>query len=171
MVKHHRILGLVIDKRMSWNKHIQDAKERAGKKPNLTECLSHTSSGADQKKLLKIHQMNIPSTLRDGETAYGSAPKAVLRELDPIHHRGVRLALGTFTVCKTENVLCEAKLPTLTEMRDENTMKTGIRILTNENHATRSQIINQNIYDDNERQNFSDKWTFMEKKWRKFPTI
>jgi hypothetical protein len=72
----------------------------------------------------------------------------VLRKLDPIHHRGVRLALGTFAVCKTENVLCEARLPKLTEMRDEDTMKTGIRILTNENHPTRSQKINRNIYND-----------------------
>jgi hypothetical protein len=60
----------------------------------------------------------------------------------------VRLAFGTFAVCKTENVICEAESPTLTEMRDENTMKTGIRILTNENHPTRSQMIYQNIYDD-----------------------
>jgi hypothetical protein len=71
--------------------------------------------------------MIILSTLRYGETAYGSASKVVLRKLDPIHHRGVRLAFRTFTVCKTENVLCEAGLSKLMEMRDENTMKTGIR--------------------------------------------
>jgi hypothetical protein len=82
--------------------------------------------------------MIILSTFRYGEKAYGSASKAVLRKQDPIHHRGVRLALGTFAVFKTENVLFEAGLPTLTEMRDENTMKTGIRILTNENQPTRS---------------------------------
>jgi hypothetical protein len=92
--------------------------------------------------------MIILSTFRYGEKAYGSASKAVLRKQDPIHHRGVRLALGTFAVCKTENVLCKAELPTLTEMRDENTMKTGIRILKNENQPTRSQMINWNIYDD-----------------------
>jgi hypothetical protein len=34
------------------------------------------------------------------------------------------------------------------EIRDENTMKTGIRILTNANHPTRSLMINRNIYDD-----------------------
>jgi hypothetical protein len=72
--------------------------------------------------------------LRYSETAYGSAFKVMLRKLDPIHHIGVRLALGTIAVCKTENVLCEAELTTLMEMRDENTMKTGMRILTNENH-------------------------------------
>jgi hypothetical protein len=36
MVKHHRILGLVIDQRINWHKHIQGAKERAGKELNLT---------------------------------------------------------------------------------------------------------------------------------------
>jgi hypothetical protein len=40
-------------------------------------------------------------TMRYGETAYGTASKAVLRKLDPIHHRGVRFALGTFAVTKT----------------------------------------------------------------------
>jgi hypothetical protein len=43
----------------------------------------------------------------------------VLRKLDPIHHGEVSLALGTFVMCKTENVLCEAGLPTLTVMRDD----------------------------------------------------
>jgi hypothetical protein len=144
MVKHHRILVLVIDERMNWNKHIQDAKKSAGKILNLTKCLSHTSWRANQK----IHQVILLSTLRYSETAYGTVSKAVLRKLDPIHHRGVRLALGTFAVCKTESELCEAESPTLTEMRDENTMKTGIRILTNENHPIRSKMINRNIYDD-----------------------
>jgi hypothetical protein len=79
--------------------HIQDAKERAGKKLNLTKCMmSHTSWGANQKTLLKIHQMIILSTLRYIETAYGSASKAALRQLDPIHHRRVRLVLETFAV-------------------------------------------------------------------------
>jgi hypothetical protein len=37
---------------------------------------------------------------------------------------------------------------TLTKMRDEDTMKTGIRILTNKNPPTRSQMINRNSYED-----------------------
>jgi hypothetical protein len=86
--------------------------------------------------------------LRYDETAYGSASKAVMRKLDNIHRRGVRLALGTFAMCKTENVLCEARLPTLTQFTDENTMKTGIRLLTNKNHPTILQMINRNICDD-----------------------
>jgi hypothetical protein len=81
--------------------------------------------------------MIILSTLRYGETAYCSTSRAVLRRLDPIHHRRVRFALGTFAVCKTENVICEAGLSALTEIRDENMMETVKRILTNENHPTK----------------------------------
>jgi hypothetical protein len=115
------ILGLVIDKRMNCNKHIEDTRVKTEKKFNLTKFLSHTSWAADQKTFLKIHQMIILSTLMYGDKVYGSASKDVLRKLDPIHYRGVRVAFETFAVCKTENVLCKAGLPTLTEMRDENT--------------------------------------------------
>jgi hypothetical protein len=40
MVKHHCILELVIDERMNWKKHIQDAKVRADKKLNMTKHFS-----------------------------------------------------------------------------------------------------------------------------------
>jgi hypothetical protein len=41
----------------------------------------------NELKILKIHQMIILSALRYGCTAYGSASKALLSKLDPIHHR------------------------------------------------------------------------------------
>jgi ribonuclease HI len=93
--------------------------------------------GSDQKTLLKIHQMTILPTIRYGEAAYGSATKATLKRLDPVHHKGVGLSLGTFAICRVENLLCEAGLPTLTEMRDRDTAKTAVRILTNTDHPTR----------------------------------
>jgi hypothetical protein len=39
---------------------------------------------------------------------YGSASPTTLKTLDLVQHKGVRLALGTFAVCRTENVLKEA---------------------------------------------------------------
>jgi hypothetical protein len=68
--------------------------------------------------------MIILSTLRYGEEAYGSAPQAILKKLEPPHNRGLKLALGLFVMCRTENVLCEAGLPTLSEMRELNNVKT-----------------------------------------------
>jgi hypothetical protein len=42
----------------------------------------------------------------------------------------VRLALGTFVFCRTENLLCEAGLTKLDEIRKLNCTKSAIRILT-----------------------------------------
>jgi hypothetical protein len=86
---------------------------RVTKKLNLLKSVSHKSWRSDQKTLLRIHKMIVLSTLRYGEEAYGSASCAFLRQLDAVHHKGVRLALGTF---RTENLLCEAGLAKLDEL-------------------------------------------------------
>jgi hypothetical protein len=84
--------------------------------------------------------MIVLSTLRCGEETYGSASCAVLRQLDAFHHNGVRLALGTFVICRTENLLCEAGLAKLDENRKLKSTKSAIRILTNTDHISRIRI-------------------------------
>jgi hypothetical protein len=102
------IENMTFDERLNWMEHIKDVKARVTRKLNLLKSLSHTSCGSDQKTLLRIHQMIVLPTLQYEEEAYGSASCAVLRQLDAVHHKGVRLALGTFAICRTENRLCEA---------------------------------------------------------------
>jgi hypothetical protein len=126
-VNQHRILGLIIDARITWNAHILYAKAKAEKKINIIKCLRHTKWGAEQQNLIKIHCMVILSTIRSGEEAYGSASQTALRKLKPTHNRGLKLAFGLLVICRTENVLCEANLPTLAEMRELNNVKATIR--------------------------------------------
>jgi hypothetical protein len=64
--------------------------------------------------------MIVLSTLRYVEEVY------VLASYDAVHHKGVRLALGTFVICITENLLCEAGLAKLDEMRKLNSTKSTI---------------------------------------------
>jgi hypothetical protein len=92
--------------------------------------------------------MLVISTLRYGEEAYGSASCAVLRQLNAVHHKGVRLALGTFVICRTENLLCEAGIAKLDEMRKLNSIKLAIRILTNTDHPIRQYFTNPNKLDE-----------------------
>jgi exo-beta-1,3-glucanase (GH17 family) len=55
--------------------------------------------------------MVVLSTLIYGETVYGSASKSALKTIEPEnHHKGVKIALGVFSICKTENAICEAGL-------------------------------------------------------------
>jgi hypothetical protein len=90
--------------------------------------------------------MTILPTIRYGDAAYGSATKAILKQLDPVNHKRVSLSLGTFEICRVENLLCKAGIPTLPEMRERDTTKTAIRILTNTEHPTR-HLYTSRIYD------------------------
>jgi hypothetical protein len=100
--------------------------------------LSHTSWASDQKTLWQIHQMIVLSTLRYGKETYGSVSCTVRRQLDAVHHKSVRLALGNCAICKTENFLCKEGLAKLDEIRKLNSTKLAIRIFTNTNHPIRS---------------------------------
>jgi hypothetical protein len=116
---------------MTWNEHILYAKAKAEKKMNIIKGLSHTKWGADQQNLIKIYCMVVLSTVRYGEEAYDSASQTILRKLEPTNNKGLKLAFGLFVICRTENVLGEANLPTLAEMRELNNVKMTIRMITN----------------------------------------
>jgi hypothetical protein len=58
--------------------------------------------------------MIVLSTLRYGESIYGTATNLALKTLEPIHKKSLKLALGVFA----GNAICEAGFPTLAEMRE-----------------------------------------------------
>jgi hypothetical protein len=72
----------------------------------------------------------------------------VLRQLDAVHHKGVRLALGTFVICRTEKLLCEAGPAKLDERRKLKSTKSVIRILTNTDHPIKPYFTNPNQLDE-----------------------
>jgi hypothetical protein len=77
-----------------------------------------------------------------------STERATKPALEPIHNKGVKLALGVFAICRTENALCEAGFPTLSEMRELNTTIVATRVLMNEWHPIRHLFTNCRIQDE-----------------------
>jgi hypothetical protein len=92
--------------------------------------------------------MIVLSTLRYGEEAYRSASCAVLGQLEAVHYKGVRLALGIFVICRTENLLCEAGLAKLDEIRKLKSTKSAIQIVTNADHPNKPYFMNPNKLDE-----------------------
>jgi hypothetical protein len=95
-------LELIIDDILNWKEHLKDVKARAGKEQGLLRTLAHKKWVGDQKTLLRIHKMIVLSTLRYGESIYGTATKPALNTLETIHNTGVKLAFGVFVICETE---------------------------------------------------------------------
>jgi hypothetical protein len=90
----------------------------------------------------------LSTAVRYGEEAYGSASQTILRKLEPTHNIGLKLELGLFVIYRTENVLCEANLPTLAEMRELNNVKMTIRMITNPTHPIRPFCVDLKITDE-----------------------
>ena len=78
---------------------------------SILKVLSHTTWGSDRTLLLQFYRSLIRSKLDYGSNVYGSTRKSYLAILDPIHHQGLRLALGAFRTLPTPSLYVEADEP------------------------------------------------------------
>jgi hypothetical protein len=69
-------------------------------------CLAGMKWGADQRMLLRVHELVVLSALEYGSAAHGSVNNAQLKRLEPVHNKGLKIALGAFCVCRIENIVC-----------------------------------------------------------------
>ena len=77
----------------------------------------HTGWGADSIVLLRVHSSLVRSKLDYGCVAYGPAHQSVLKQLDPLHHQGLRIALGAFRTSPAQSLHVETHEPSLTSRR------------------------------------------------------
>ena len=75
--------------------------------------LDHTDWDADKSTLLKLYRTLVRSKLDYGSAVYGSTKNYILKELDPIHHQGLRIALGAFHTSPVQILYAEAGEPSL----------------------------------------------------------
>ena len=95
-VNEQRFLGVHFDERLRWTSHIKNLKNSCNKPLSLLSHLSHTSWGADRKTLTILYNSLVQSKLDYGCQAYGSAAAHLLRSLDGIRNKGLRLITGAF---------------------------------------------------------------------------
>jgi ribonuclease HI len=110
-------LGITFDQKLSFAPHIKSLKNKCLRALNILRVLGHTDWGADKEILLKLYRTLVRSKLDYGSIIYGSAPKYILKMLDPIHHQGLRIALGAFRTSPVKSLYVEAKEPSLSHQR------------------------------------------------------
>ena len=84
---------------------------------NILRVVGHTDWGADKSTLLKLYRTLGRSKLDYGSAVYGSTKDYILKELDPIHHQGLRIALGAFRTSPVQSLYAEAGEPSLMHRR------------------------------------------------------
>ena len=79
--------------------------------------MGHTDWKADCIIQLRLYRSLVRSRLDYGYTVYGSAHRLILKQLDPIHHQGLRIALGAFRTSPAQSLYIEVHEPSLTTRR------------------------------------------------------
>ena len=84
---------------------------------DILRVVGHTDMAADCIVLLRLYRSLVPFKLDYGCIVYGSARRSVLKQLDPIHYQGLRIALGAFRASPAQSLYTEAHEPSLTTRR------------------------------------------------------
>ena len=125
----HTYLGVIIDQRLKWDKHVEYIKNDCKRRMTLFKHISHADWGADTKTLLKIYQAFILPKIEYGVEAYGSACATTLSKLDPIQNQCLRTATGAFRTSPINSLEVIAGFKSLKESRDEKFAKYIVRAL------------------------------------------
>jgi hypothetical protein len=70
-----------------------------------------------------------------------------LKKLDPIHNKGLRIALGAFCINRTQNLLIEAGESTLQQRREIKTANMAVKIATKPEYSINRHLKNKKASD------------------------
>ena len=114
VVKEPKFLGLIFNTKLTFKNRIQYLKTSCQKALDILRVVGHTDWGADRIVLLRLYRSLVRSKLNYGCIVYGSARRSILKQLDPIHHQGLRIALGAFRTSPGQSLYIEAHEPSFT---------------------------------------------------------
>ena len=92
--------------------------------------IGHTDWGADQKTLLCLYRALVRSKLDYGCIVYGASSSSILKKLDPIHHQGLRIALGAFRTSPVSSLYAKAQEMSLKSRRKKLSMNYVLKLKT-----------------------------------------
>ena len=107
---------------------MQYVKKKCRKALNILRVGGHTDWGADKSTLLKLYRTLVRSKLDYGSAVYGSTKDYILKELDAIHHQGLRIALGAFRTSPIQSLYAEAREPSLKHGRLKLSMNSYLKL-------------------------------------------
>ena len=110
---------VIVDRKLSFIPHIKYLRTKCNKTIQLLRTIAYTNRRGSKKTLLKLYRSLIRSRHDYGCFIYGAARKTCLKELNTIHHQGLRLALGAYSTSPIESLYTDADEPPLTLRREK----------------------------------------------------
>jgi len=93
-VKSAKFLGMIFDRKLTWNDHIDYVVKKCKQRLNLMRAVSGKNWGASQSTQLTIYKALIRSVIDYGAIAYDSASASQLAKLDSIQCQALMISTG-----------------------------------------------------------------------------
>ena len=104
--------------------------------------VGHTGWGAHRRTLLCPHPTLVRSPLDYDCAVYGAASKRIQQKLDPIHHQGLRIALGALRTSPVSTIYVKAQEMYLKNKRKKVSKNYVLKLKTCPNNLAYGCILN-----------------------------
>ena len=113
-----KFLGVIFDTKLNWKPHIEYLINKARKRLNFLKVISSYVWGQHTPTLIHLAISLIRSKLIYGQEVYFAAPKYLLKKLQSIDSKAIKIALGVPYHANTMKCYNESKILSLEKQRE-----------------------------------------------------
>lgn len=112
-------LGVKLDKKLTWNPHIQQSEKRAIKRLAIMKKLAGTKWGASSTILKQVYTGNVRPVMEYGSAAWSTAAVSNTGKLDRVQNTAMRIMTGGLKTTPINKLETATGLLPLNQRRDE----------------------------------------------------
>ncbi|WP_435316530.1 reverse transcriptase domain-containing protein, partial [Klebsiella pneumoniae] len=141
VVTSTKYLGMVIDSKLNWSKHIEHLRNSCIPGINLLRIISGLEWSADRDSLYTIFQALVLSKLDYGSQFYSKANDRLLRRIETIQNECLRICSGAFKSSPITSLQVEMNTPPLKHRRDMISLKYLFKMESNPQSLTYRTVL------------------------------
>ena len=113
-VEFPMLLGVTLDRALSFNKHVEITAQQAGKKVGMISALSYTDWGWKKDDLMKIYNTFVRSKIFYAGSAWMSyLSESAVRPLQVVQNKAMRKMTGIYKTAPVESLLKECRMTSI----------------------------------------------------------
>lgn len=129
-VKQHTILGVTLDRSLTWSPHVKRLKRKLSIFVNMVKFVSGTRWGCSVASLLQLYNVLFVGLLRYSIPLLHGMSRSTLKELESIQAQALRVCLGLPRCASNIGTLAESRAISPGILRTQETIRVHLRHLT-----------------------------------------